>query len=270
MAPSLIKRKIAVAAGKGGVGKSTCSVNLAWALAKKGYRVGLFDADVYGPSLVSLTNAQSADLSVDALIQPAIIDGVKVVSLAMFSDPKKPQILRGPMAANLLFQLFSKTEWGDLDYLIIDYPPGTGDIQLSLSQQLVIDAALMVTTPQAVACLDVRKAIEAFRTLKVPVIGIVENMSYFVCRECNARHEIFASGGGKRLAEETNLPLLAQIPVEEAISQGAERGKTLIAEHPESKTAAAFFDLAEKVSAGFRQIDASKSNRLSSFSLQWQ
>lgn len=207
-----IKNIIAVASGKGGVGKSTISMLIAEQLKAKGHKVGILDADIYGPSMSHLYgNPKSVGMENEKL-HPAEAGGIKLVSMAMFTEASKAAILRGPMAAQVIKQFIGQVYWGELDYLIIDYPPGTGDIQLTLAQSLDISGAVMVTTPAEIALIDVRRAVAMFQNLKVPILGIVESMSYFVCDGCEKRHSLFGEGGGKTLAKEYALSLLGQIP----------------------------------------------------------
>lgn len=207
-----IKHIIAVASGKGGVGKSTVSQLIAEQLKAKGHKVGILDADIYGPSMSHLYgNPKSVGME-DEKLHPAEADGTKIVSMAMFTEASKASILRGPMAAQVIKQFIGQVYWGELDYLIIDYPPGTGDIQLTLAQSLNITGAVMVTTPAEIALIDVRRAIAMFQNLKVPVLGIVESMSYLLCDGCEKRLPLFGEGGGKALSREYALALLSQIP----------------------------------------------------------
>lgn len=220
-----IKNVIAVASGKGGVGKSTISQLVAQQLKAKGYKVGILDADIYGPSISHLyDNPKSVGMENEKL-HPAEADGIKLVSMAMFTEASKAAILRGPMAAQVIKQFIGQVYWGELDYLIIDYPPGTGDIQLTLAQSMDISGAIMVTTAAEIALIDVRRAIAMFQNLKVPVLGIVESMSYFVCDGCEKRHAIFGEGGGKTLAKEYALSLLGQIPFAKSNHQGWLKGE---------------------------------------------
>lgn len=219
-----IHRVIAVASGKGGVGKSTVAVNLAVALAQKGLRVGLMDADVYGPNVPRMLGIEELPPARNGKIVPAEAYGVKVVSIGLMVDPNQPLIWRGPMTDKLIRQFLEDVEWGELDALVVDLPPGTGDIALSLIQHAQPDGAVIVVTPQQVALDDARKAVSMFRKLNVDVVGVVENMSYFVCDECNKRHYLFGSGGGEDFANEMQMPLLGIVPLQPFVSQGGDQG----------------------------------------------
>lgn len=223
-----IKHIVAVASGKGGVGKSTTSVNLARALAYQGAKVGILDADIYGPSIpimLGLTGQQPDSLD-GKIMQPLVSqEGIKTNSIGFLVDPESAAIWRGPMASKALTQLFNETQWGALDYLIIDLPPGTGDIQLTLTQSLPLSAALIVTTPQNIALADAEKAVAMFNQLKIPVLGLVENMSHFICGECGHVEHIFGSDGGGKLADKHQVNLLGQIPLDIKIRQAMDKGE---------------------------------------------
>src|SRR5207247_2896974 len=204
-----IKNILAVGAGKGGVGKSTTSVNLAVALQKKGARVGLMDADVYGPNIPQMLGITAQpEVSEDKRIQPPSAYGIKVISMGMLVAPDQPIIWRGPMLHGAVQQFMRDVAWGELDYLVVDLPPGTGDVALSMAQSVPMAGALVVTTPQGVSVSDVRKAVAMFRQLNIPVLGVVENMSYFVCPHCQERTDIFGNGGGRRMAGDLGIPVL--------------------------------------------------------------
>ena len=226
-----VKNIIGVSSGKGGVGKSTVASNLAVALAREGYRVGLLDADIFGPSVPKMFGLEKAELFVHKvngrdLIIPAESHGVKILSIGFVVDPDKAVLWRGAMASNALRQLICDADWGELDCLVMDFPPGTGDESLAGCQLLPIPKrAIVVTTPQEVALADCRKCIDFCRRLEVPVIGIVENMSGFVCPDCSARHELFGTGGGARLAEKEGVPLLASIPLDPAFLKSCDFGE---------------------------------------------
>jgi ATP-binding protein involved in chromosome partitioning len=207
------KSVIAVGAGKGGVGKSSVAAYLAYGLARAGSQVGLMDADVYGPSIPHLLGSNDRPAIIGNRIQPVIVDELKVMSMGFLVPPGEAVIWRGPMLHTALTQFLHDTEWGDLDYLIIDLPPGTGDVALSLSQLLPLTGAVVVCTPQDVALLDVVKAIQMFRKVNIEVLGMIENMSFFVCTQCNARHDIFGSGGAKKKADELKVPFLGELPL---------------------------------------------------------
>lgn len=245
-----VKNVIAVAAGKGGVGKSTVSVNLAMALQRLGATVGLLDADIYGPSVPKMMGPPSRpcdkNTSGDRII-PALHRGMPVMSVDFFVETGRAVIWRGPMIHKLLQQFLEDVDWGELDYLIIDLPPGTGDAQLSLGQLLPITGGLIVTTPQEVAIIDVRKAVDMFGKLEVPVLGVVENMSHYRCPACGHVDHIFASGGGKRLAEEIGARLLGQLPIDNKVSTGGETGNPVVSLAPDSEHAKVFLELAGEV-----------------------
>ncbi len=245
-----VKNIVAVASGKGGVGKSTTAVNLALALKATGADVGLLDADVYGPSMQMMLGIQERPrVTEDKNLVPVDAQGLKVMSMALLQDPTKPVIWRGPMVHGLLQQFLKDVEWGSLDYLILDMPPGTGDAQLSISQMASITGAVIVTTPQEVSLIDARKGLLAFRQLKVPVLGFVENMSYFVCPKCGDRTEIFSHGGARKAAEELDLPFLGEIPLDPRVVMGGDQGKPIVSLAPDSPAAKAFIEFAGRVAA---------------------
>jgi ATP-binding protein involved in chromosome partitioning len=242
------KNVLAVAAGKGGVGKSTLAVNLALALQRHGARVGLLDADVFGPSIPTMlgTPEVPAAASKDSRIVPAIHMGLKVISVGFFVDKDEAVVWRGPMVHRLLQQFLGDVDWGDLDYLVCDLPPGTGDVQLSLSQLIPIAGAVMVTTPQEVSIVDVVKGIAMFEKVEIPILGIVENMSYYKCPACGHHDEIFSHGGGKRLAQEVGCDFFGEIPIDTRIRFGGDAGVPIIASSPDSENALRFMDIATK------------------------
>jgi ATP-binding protein involved in chromosome partitioning len=267
-----VKNIIAVASGKGGVGKSTTAVNLAFALRQTGAKVGLLDADVYGPSIPKMIKIDTKASVGEGrnIIVPPESDGIKLISVGMFNDGDKAAILRGPMAAGLIKQFLTQVAWGDLDYLIIDYPPGTGDIQLTISQTAPITGAVIVTTPQEVSLLDVRKAISMFKTLKVPVLGVIETMSYFICDGCDKKHYVFNQGGGERLVREFGVPLLAGIPVDPMVSKGGDEGTPHVRAYPDSITAKSYKEAAGSVAQQIAILSSTDDGGLSSFSLTWK
>jgi ATP-binding protein involved in chromosome partitioning len=219
------KSVIAVGAGKGGVGKSSVAAYLAYGLARAGSRVGLMDADVYGPSIPHLLGTNDRPMIIGNRIQPVVVDGLKVMSMGFLVPTGEAVIWRGPMLHAALTQFLRDTEWGDLDYLIIDLPPGTGDVALSLSQLLPLTGAVIVGTPQDVALLDVVKAIQMFRKVNIEVLGMIENMSFFICSQCGERHDIFGSGGAKKKAEEMRAPFLGELPLVTELRILADRGQ---------------------------------------------
>ena len=244
-----VEHTIAVSSGKGGVGKSTVAVNLVMALQGTGAMVGIVDADVYGPDVPLMLGARGKPGMFENRIIPVEAHGVKMMSIGLLVDEKEPLIWRGPMLHSFIQQMLKDVNWGPLDYLVFDMPPGTGDAQLSLSQVIPLTGAVMVTTPQEVALLDVRKAIAMFRKLNVPLLGVVENMSYFVCPHCGERTNIFGSAGGARVAEEYGIPLLAQISLDPETRVGGDEGTPITIRRPGSPQAAAFRQLAEAVIA---------------------
>lgn len=251
-----VKNTIAVASGKGGVGKSTVAVNLALALAKTGASVGLLDTDIYGPS-IPLMMGKKAPLQAtpDGKIFPIINYDVKMVSVGFMLDDETALIWRGPMVMQLTKQFLTDVMWDTLDYLVIDLPPGTGDVQLTLVQTIPLTGAIVVTTPQDVALMDARRAIKMFNEVKVPVLGIVENMSYFVCPHCNEKTEIFSRGGGEKTSQRYNVPLLGQIPLDPAVREGGDTGKPIVVTNPSSPQSLAFMKIAEAAAARISVLD---------------
>ena len=235
-----VKNTIAVASGKGGVGKSTVAVNLAVSLALDGHRVGLIDADIYGPSaplMFGLTGQRPMMFENDKgerRLVPLVAHGVKVISIGFLVDPDQAVIWRGPMASGALKQFMSDVEWEELDYLIFDMPPGTGDIQLTLAQSIPLTGSVIVTTPQDIALADARKGLKMFERLQVPVLGIVENMSYFIAPDTGARYDIFSHGGGARAAQEMNIPFLGEIPLVMELRSGGDEGVPMVIGKPDS------------------------------------
>ena len=242
-----VRQVIAVASGKGGVGKSTVAVNLALALSEAGARVGLLDADFYGPNVPQMLGSRGRAFGQGNGLVPVPARGLQVMSFAYLIEPGKPVIWRGPLLMGAIQQLLFDTQWDSLDYLVVDLPPGTGDVPLSLVQLVSVAGVVMVTTPQRVAVSDVMRSIEMFRATGTPVLGIVENMSYLECPDCGKRINVFGRGGGQFLADQYNLPLLAQIPLDPDVCQDADEGE--FSENAEGPIAAAFQQLAEKVAA---------------------
>jgi len=238
---------IAVSSGKGGVGKSTVAVNISVALAQYGARVGLLDTDVYGPNVPIMVGVHTEPAVRGQKLVPHRAHGIAVMSLGFLNPGDKPVVWRGPMLHTAVRQFLYDVEWGDLDYLIVDMPPGTGDAQLSLAQLVPVQGAVLVTTPQEVAMGDVRKAYNMFTQVHIPVLGVVENMSYFVCPNCSEQHPIFGQGGGKELAERFNGVLLGQIPIAINIREGGDTGVPIVVGAPDSPQALAFKQVAENV-----------------------
>ena len=248
---STVKNIIGVASGKGGVGKSTVSLNIALALSQTGAKVGLLDADIYGPSIPLMLGMKDANMQVENnKLQPADSNGLKVVSFGFFAQQEQQAaIYRGPIISGILKQFLVDTSWTDLDYLIVDLPPGTGDIPLTLAQTIPITGILVVTTPQDVASHVAVKAIGMFTKLNVPIIGVVENMSHFTCQNCNEKHYIFGEGGAKRISEKFNIPYLGEIPLNSGIMTGSDLGKPIMMTDPNSQSANAFRTAAKNLAA---------------------
>jgi ATP-binding protein involved in chromosome partitioning len=264
-----VRYLVAVASGKGGVAKSTTAVNIAFALAREGARVGILDADIYGPSIPHMTGSGAATPGASGLMQPPEVEGIKIISMGSFVPPGQASIMRGPIVSGIIKQFLTEIDWGELDYLLIDYPPGTGDIQLTLSQVAPISGALIVTTPQEIALLDVRKAVSMFTTLKVPIIGIIETMSYFVCDGCDKKHSIFRGRGGKRLSEELGVPLLAEIPMDPQVADHADHGQPLVNALPGSPAGTAYRDAAGKAAQQLAILEHENQGALAQFTLGW-
>src|SRR5262245_1105819 len=245
-----VKNVLAVGAGKGGVGKSTTSVNIAVALQRKGAKVGLMDADVYGPNIPQmLGGGEGPEVSEDKKMVPPEAHGIKVMSMGMLVPPDQAVIWRGPMLHGAVRQFMFDVAWGELDYLVVDLPPGTGDVALSMSQLISLAGAVVVTTPQGVSVSDVRKAVAMFRQLGPPVLGVVENMSYFGCGHCQERTDIFGNGGGRRMAEDLKVPFLGEVPIDTRVRAGGDEGTPIVAAAPDAPAAQAFVDVAGKVAA---------------------
>ncbi len=244
-----VKNVIAVASGKGGVGKSTTSVNLAVALSQTGARVGLLDADIYGPNVPLMMGIKDKpDINgTQGAIEPVVRFDIKLVSIGFFLDESKPVIWRGPMVHGAIQQFLRDFQWGDLDYLVIDLPPGTGDAPLSLSQLIPLSGVVIVTTPQDVALQDVAKGMAMFKQLEVPVIGVIENMSYFICPNCSEKHELFGRGGGERIARQFDVPFLGQIPLQPNVRMGGDQGQPVVIADPDSPAARALTGVAGEV-----------------------
>jgi ATP-binding protein involved in chromosome partitioning len=251
---------VAVSSGKGGVGKSTVAVNLAVALARLGARVGILDTDVYGPNVPIMLGGRDMPEARGEKIVPPVYHGVKTMSIGLLNPGDRAVVWRGPMLHSAVSQFLRQVEWGELDYLVVDMPPGTGDVQLSLAQLVSLAGAVLVTTPQEVALGDVRKAYNMFDQLHVPCLGIVENMSYFVCPNCEERHEIFGHGGGEALAERYGVPFLGAIPLSVSVREGGDLGIPIVVGAPESPQARAFNAVAEQVAAQV-SIAAMKANK---------
>jgi ATP-binding protein involved in chromosome partitioning len=244
-----VKNIVAVGSGKGGVGKSTVTVNLAIALARTGASVGLLDADIYGPNIPLMMGIEGRPHAIDDRIQTLSNYGVRVMSMGFLTSDDTPLIWRGPMLHSVIQQFLHQVDWGELDYLLIDLPPGTGDVQLSLTQTVPLMGAVIVSTPQDVALQDARKAILMFRQVRVEILGIVENMSYFQCPNCNERTPIFSHGGGAATAAKYDVPFLGEVPLNVALREGGDAGKPIVASDPGSPVAQVFAQIAERVAA---------------------
>jgi ATP-binding protein involved in chromosome partitioning len=246
-----IKNIVAVASGKGGVGKSTVAVNLALAWAAQGARVGLLDADIYGPSqpLMLGLEGQRPGSPDGKTLTPLKSHGVTAMSIGFLVDAEQPMVWRGPMVTQALTQLLSETQWGELDYLVVDMPPGTGDIQLTLSQRVPVSGAVIVTTPQDIALADARKGLKMFEKVSVPVLGIIENMSLHVCTSCGHVEHIFGAGGGERMAQQYGVALLGELPLDAKIREEADGGRPTVAAAPDTPRGRAYFDMARRTAA---------------------
>lgn len=261
-----VKNTIAVASGKGGVGKSTVAVNLAVALAKDGAKVGLIDADVYGPSIplmLGLTEkpkVYQAENSVKML--PLEKYGVKLMSIGLLVDENSPVIWRGPMASGAVKQFMSDVDWGELDYLIFDLPPGTGDIQLTLVQTIPLTGAIVVTTPQEVSLIDARKAFKMFERVNVPILGVVENMSYFIAPDTGKKYDIFGSGGGSKMAETYNAFFLGGIPIDSRVREGGDKGVPIVYDIPDSENAKLMMEISHRLTEQVNKRNSEKSGSI--------
>jgi ATP-binding protein involved in chromosome partitioning len=251
---------IAISSGKGGVGKSTVATNLAVALAQQGARVGLMDADIYGPNIPRMMGVNAPPPVENEKIIPLQAHGVKIMSLGFMIERDQPAIWRGPIIMKIITQFLRDVQWGELDYFLVDMPPGTGDAQLSLVQATMVHGAIIVTTPQEVASGDALRGAKMFQRVAVPVLGVVENMSHFICPHCDEKHQIFGSGGGRRLAEELDVPLLGEIPFFPAVLSGADRGEPIVVGEPTTSAAKALFDLAGRLSGLLAGSDAAGVN----------
>jgi len=261
-----VKHTIAVASGKGGVGKSTVSVNLALALAKLGFKVGLLDADIYGPSIplmMGVTGKPKIYQEQDTnKMLPLENYGLKLMSIGFLIDDDNPVIWRGPMASGAIKQFMSDVNWGELDYLIYDLPPGTGDIQLTLVQTIPLSGAIIVTTPQEVSLIDARKGLKMFEKVNVPVFGIVENMSYFIAPDTGNRYDIFGSGGGEKLSIELNTSFLGSIPINPRIREGGDLGKPIVYDSPDAEESKSILSIAQRLSEAVEKTTTDSSSEI--------
>lgn len=262
---------LAVASGKGGVGKSTVTANLAMALSLSGARVGILDADIYGPSMGVMFGIEEApQVHSDKTISPVVSKGgISIVSMSMFADSDKATIWRGPMASQMIQNFLHRVRWGQLDYLLIDFPPGTGDIQLTLTQSCPLSGAVVVTTPQEVALADCRKGLAMFDAVGVAVVGVVENMSYFICDQCNKSHFIFRTGGGERITKLYGVPLLGKVPLEPSVADAGDLGVPAVLSNPNSVSATEFIHIAEQVVCMLSVLSTNNQQVLSNYSYEW-
>lgn len=245
-----VKNIIAIASGKGGVGKSTTTVNLALALEQEGARVGILDADIYGPSIPTMLNIKDKPQTIDGKsMQPLQAYGLQVMSIGALIDPDSPMIWRGPIVTQTLNQLLTETNWDDLDYLLIDLPPGTGDVQLTLAQQIPVTGAVIVTTPQEVSLIDARKGLKMFEKVEIPILGIVENMSTHICSNCGHEEAIFGAEGGKKMADQYQVTFLGALPLEKRIREEADQGMPTVTAEPSSELANKYRTIAHQISA---------------------
>ncbi|MDZ7651828.1 MAG: iron-sulfur cluster carrier protein ApbC [Burkholderiaceae bacterium] len=243
-----VKNIVAVSSGKGGVGKSTVAVNLALALAAEGARVGMLDADIYGPSQPTMLGLAGRPDTVDGrLLEPMIGHGIQAISIGLLIDPDQPMVWRGPMVTQALQQLLMQTNWQDIDYLIVDMPPGTGDIQLTLSQQVPVTGAVVVTTPQDIALLDAKKGLKMFEKVGVPILGIVENMAVHVCSQCGHAEHVFGEGGAERMSKEYGVEVLGSLPLDIRIREQADSGRPTVVADPDSEVARTYKAIARRV-----------------------
>ena len=249
-----IKDTLAISSGKGGVGKSTLSANLAVALAEQGLRIGLLDADIYGPNIPGMLGLDGRPEMHEASgqIQPLTAHGLSAISMGLLLDPGTPVIWRGPMLAKMIHQFLFNVNWGELDLLLLDLPPGTGDVQITLTQMAPLTGALIVTTPSEIALEDVRRGVEMFRQTEVPLVGLVENMSYFSCDKCGHAEAIFGEGGGKTTAGSLDVPYLGQVPLDPLVRSQADAGEPVVKAHPDAASSRALARLAGDIGAHFQ------------------
>ncbi|MEX2492979.1 MAG: Mrp/NBP35 family ATP-binding protein [Nitrospirales bacterium] len=261
-----VKHIIAVSSGKGGVGKSTVTVNMAVALKQEGYTVGIMDADIYGPNIPMMIGVTKEPVKDGEKITPAEGQGVKVISMGFFVPEDTPVVWRGPMVHSAIQQFFRDVVWGELDYLLIDLPPGTGDVPLTLSQLVPLTGALTVTTPQDVAVSDVRKGMTMFKKVNVPLLGVIENMSHFVCGHCGERTEIFSYGGGEQAAKKFDVPFLGRIPLDPAIREGGDKGNPIVVKDPKSPQTQAFLQIVRSLVSQIEQGEKKESGAATTLS----
>lgn len=261
---------VAVAAGKGGVGKSTVSVNLALAFRQMGYRVGIFDADIYGPSVRQMLPEDRLPTKKDQKLLPAMCAGIRVMTMAYFRGETEGALVRAPIANRVISQFMQEVDWGELDLLFVDFPPGTGDIQLTLSQQARLNAAVMVTTPSKVSTLDVNKAMGLFAQVQVPVLGVIENMAYYQTDSQEEPLYPFGRGGGEELARNSGVPFLGSIPIDSKLCQCADKGESLFLKYPNLPVTHQFLNLAQILKQHLKALAQTKGDHLESFELIWE
>lgn len=265
-----VKNIIAVASGKGGVGKSTTAVNLALALAAEGARVGILDADIYGPSqpqMLGIPDAQPQSNDGKKLT-PLSAHGLQAMSIGFLIDPETPMVWRGPMVTQALVQLLNDTDWQDLDYLVVDLPPGTGDIQLTLAQQVPVTGAVIVTTPQDIALLDARKGLKMFEKVGIPILGIVENMSIHICSQCGHEEHIFGEGGGKKMCEDYEVEFLGALPLDKNIREQVDGGRPTVVAEPESRAAQIYRQIARRIGVKIAEMAKDHSTKFPTIVVQ--
>jgi len=247
-----IKDTLAISSGKGGVGKSTLCANLAVSLASQGLQIGLLDADIYGPNIPGLLGLAGRPTADHGRIQPLSTHGLKAISMGLLIDAGTPVVWRGPMLAKMMHQFLFNITWGELDLLLIDLPPGTGDVQITLTQVAPLTAALIITTPSAIALADVRRGVEMFRQTEVPIVGLVENMSYFRCGHCGHADPIFGAGGGRATASRLDIPYLGEIPLDQLVRSQADAGEPVVTTHPQTEVGRALASLAADIGTYFQ------------------
>jgi len=264
-----VKNIIAVCSGKGGVGKSTVTANLAAAYSDLGYKVGVMDVDIYGPSMKKMFGIEeSPGVDSQKKLIPVQKNGIKVVSMAMFTDDNSPLIWRGPMVSQMVQNFLTNVVWGELDYILIDLPPGTGDIHLTLTQTAPLSGALIVTTPQEVSVIDAKKGLKMFEKVAVPILGVIENMSYFVCDECSKHHHLFQQGGGKRISSSLGVPFCGEIPIVSDISACGDKGLPHVWANPDSPTGKAFTEIAKEIHRRL-SFDLNQEGALLQYNYKW-